>query len=343
MTRPIRFVTHEEQLEAQQILRDRLQKADDDDRRMGKAVIAQMARGIWPYTYATTSSDELARDNWVAYIDSKADPEERFILSEQMKLSDFVILNLGAGRWYSEGLPVFRPGHKQAASYMATSVSVEMAEHVKPPFRAFYIELPIPLLEISDPDGKMQPLVGVFVHVYTATPERDGQDPDLPAGDYWRWIAMTEKLTLWEMNRRVEELITGTILPEDEYFGLGWEMDDHDNRVRLLIKRLIVSLCLAMASKPQRQEPKSKGKKKKGSKKAKEGLSFNFIASPTEVEVDARPYVRAFLTGDRKNPDFRQMVEGHWKNQAYGPKFSLRRPQYIRPYRRLEHLPERPG
>lgn len=342
MSQPLHITTQQEQLEAQAILREKLAQAEGDVAPMGKTVLALMGMHMWPHTYAKTSSDESARDYWVEYINATEDREQRFILSEQMKLSDFVILNLGTGCWYGEGLPVFRPGHKQAASYMATTVSVDMAEHVKPPFRAFYIELPNPLLELKDPQGKLAPIVGVFVHVYTATAERDGRNPEAPAGKYWRWICMTEKLTLWEMNRHVEELINGTILPEDEYFGLGYEMDEHDLRVRRLITRLIVSLCLDMASRPP--QPKAKpGKKKKAAKEPKEGPVFNFIPLSGEVEVDARPYVRAYLTGDRKSPDFRQMVEGHWKNQAYGPKHGLRRPLYIRPYKRLEHLPERPG
>jgi hypothetical protein len=298
---------------------------------------------MWRHTYALTPSDEVARDNWVDYVDSVQDPEQRFLLSEQMKLSDFVILNMGSARWFADGLPVYRLGHKQAASYMATSVSVDMAEHVKAPYRGFFIELPNPLLEISDADGKLHPAVGVLVHVYTATAERDGKDPIFPPGDYWRWVCFTKKsLMLWEMNRQVEELITGTILPEDEYFGVGWEMSEHDLRVRRLVKRLIVSLCLDLASRPpQPVQEKARGKAKAG-KSGKEGPRFNFIVDPTTVDVDARPYVRAFLAGERKSPDFRQMVEGHWKSQAHGPKFGLRRPTYIRPYKRLEHLPERP-
>jgi hypothetical protein len=318
-------------------------KIDD----MGKGTISEVGQTMWPHTYATTSSDETARDNWTDYVETfRDDPERYFVMSEQMKLSDVVILMLGGARWFGEGLPVYRPGHKQAAALMATNVSVEMAELVKPPFRAFYIELPNGLIEISGAEGKFQPAIGVFVHVVTVTPERDGVDPQLPPGEYWRWICTTRSdLMLWEMNRSIDDLIAGTVIPEDEYFGIGWEMDEHDHRVRRLVTRLIVSLCLDLASGKElkrKLEPRVKTGKKASNGGSKAGPSYNVFLDSTPVDVDARPYVQAFLSGDRKSPEFQQLVRGHWKSQAYGPQHSLRKPIQIFPYKRLEQLPEKP-
>jgi hypothetical protein len=342
---PVRFVTKQEQLVAQARLRQySSQVRDAKVEGISKSTIAQIGEAMWSHTYRTTSSDEAARDNWVDYVESlRNEPERHFVMSEQMKLADAVILMLGGARWFGEGLPVYRLGHKRTAAFMATNVSVDMAEHVKPPFRAFYIELPDGLIEITNAEGKLRPAIGVFVHVVNVTPERDGADAALPPGEYWRWICMTRAdLMLWEMNRHVDELIAGTVIPEDEYFGIGWEMDDHDLRVRRLVTRLIVSLCLDLASgktSKRKLEPTARA----GKKAAKGGPSFNVFLDPTEIDIDARPYVRAFLAGDRKSPDFQQLVKGHWKNQAYGPGLSLRKPIQILPYKRLEHLPEKAG
>lgn len=342
--RPARMVSPEEQLEAQAHLRAYFAKAPKDKvPTLDKAILAQIGQSTWVHTYATTESDEEARDNWVDYVNSTDDPERRFVLSEQMKLSDTVLLMFGGARWFGEGLPVYRPGHKRAAAFMATSVSLEMAEHVKPPFRAFYIELPDGLLDVSANDGTLHKAIGVLVHVVISTPERDGASPGLPAGTYWRWMCLTRAdLTLWEVNRSVTDMIAGTQFPEDEYFGIGWEMGTHDRRVRRLVQRLIISLCLDLSSgKELRRKLEPSGRV--GKRAARRGPSFNVFLDSTEMDVDARPFVRAFLAGDRKSPDFQQLVSGHWKNQAYGPGLSQRRPIHIHPYKRLEHLPEIPG
>lgn len=341
---PVRLVTRDEQLEAQARLREYSAQAQQAKISMSKSTLAEVGMGMWGHTYATTSSDEVALDNWTDYVESvRDDPERYYVMWHQMRLSDAVILMLGGARWFGEGLPVYRPGHKQAAAFMATNVSVDMAEHVKPPFRAFYIELPNGLIQISGANGELRDAIGVFVHVVTVSPGRDFVGGALAPGDYWRWICMTQAdLMLWEMNRDVHEMVAGTVIPEDEYFGIGWRMDDHDLRVRRLVTRLIVSLCLDVASGKELKR-KIEPIIKVGKKGSKGGPSFSVFLEQTATEVDARPYVRAFLAGERRSPDCQHWVDGHWKNQAYGPGHSLRKPIHIQPYKRLEHLPEKIG
>lgn len=338
-----RYVTREEQLAAQQRLREFVKGAQEYAAPLpgiDRQTIAELGRNTWPHTYAETTSDEVARDKWAGHIESFrfSDPARYFVLSQQALLSDATLLTMGGARWFGEGLPVYRLGHKQAASLMASSVSEDMAEHVRPPSRAFYIELPDQLIQISGLNGELYPATGVLVHVTTVTEDGDAEPGRLPSGEYWRWMCISRsELMLWEMNRRVEELIAGTTIPEDTYYGIGYELDDHDQRVRRLITRLIVSMCLDLASGKQlkrKAEPWSRN-----GKKAKKGPSFSVFIDPSEVDFDARPYIRAFLSGDRKSPDYQHIVEGHWKNQPYGPRSSLRKPIRILPYRRYEHLP----
>jgi hypothetical protein len=313
---------------------------------MSRSVIAQIGQFNWRRTYYGVSpSDDDATARWINYIDSLrfTDVEQHFLLSQQLLLMDATILNFGSARWFGEGLPCFRLGHKQAAALMSTTVSADMAEHIKPPFRAFYIELPNGLLELTGTDGEIYPAVGVLVQVIVTDQEHETiHGTKLPAGSYWRWLCTTRSPTLlWEMNRRLDELIAGTVLPDDDYYGIGVELDDHDHRVRRLVKRLITSLCLELTSGKElkrKVEPWARE-----GKKAKGGPSFNVFIDPTELEVDLRPYIKAFLSGERKSPDYQHWVEGHWKNQPYGPRLSLRKPIHILPYKRLEHLPERPS
>lgn len=342
-----RYVTRDEQLAAQQSLREFVKGAQEyaaPSPSISKQAIAELGRSNWPHTYAKTTSDEVARDRWAQHVESFrfSDPSRYFVLSQQTLLSDAVILTLGSARWFGEGMPVYRLGHKQAASLMASSVSDEMSEHVKPPSRAFFIELPEQLIQISGLNGELHPATGVIVHVTTVTEDGDAEPGRLPPGEYWRWLCISRsQLMLWEMNRRVEEMIAGTTIPEDAYYGIGYQLDDHDQRVRRLITRLIVSMCLDLASGKElkrKAEPWSRS-----GKKTKSGPSFSVFIDPSEVEFDARPYIRAFLTGDRKSPDYRHTVEGHWKNQAYGPRHSLRKPIRILPYQRYEHLPSAPS
>lgn len=343
--RPVRVLTQREQLQAQARLRDYFSRQSGAMSKVegtSKTVLAEIGQAMWSHTYRTTASDEVALDNWADYIESLkyVDPERYYVMAQQLRLSDAVIAMQGGARWFGEGLPVYRPGHKRAASFMATTVSAEMAEHVKAPHRAFFIELPNGLLSISDAKGEFHEATGVLVHVVTITAARASKE--IPPGEYWRWMCITRSIvTLWEMNRSVGELIAGTVLPEDEYFGIGWEMNDHDMRVRRLVTRLITSLCLDLASGKELRR-KSEPTVRAGKNGSKGCPSFNVFLDPTEIDVDARPYVRAFLAGNRKSPEFRQFVGGHWKQQAHGPGFSLRKPIHILPYERLLHLPAKP-
>jgi hypothetical protein len=305
--RPIVIPTRDAQLEAQARLRDYYassrQQGEQKVDCLDKLNLAQIGTVMYPHTYESTSSDEIARDNWHDHVKSfqHINPQHYYVLSQQLMLSDSVICVLGGARWVDQGLPVFRPSLEQTASLMATQVSTDIAALIKPPFRAFVIDLPEALISISNGTGKFVPATGVFVHVCTVTAERDGADGRVPPGEYWRWMCLTvEDLTLWEMNRTTAEMIQGAVIPEDAYFGIGWEMDDHDLRIRRLITRLIIGLCLDVAGRKLQHHPEF------DSAAGASGPLYDVITDPTEVSPDAVPFVFAYLAGALNSPERRR-------------------------------------
>lgn len=305
-----RIPTKNDQLEAQERLREYYarspQTKEEKVEAIDKLTIAEIGAAMWPYTYASASSDNEARDNWTDHVESfrTTNPTHYYVLSQQLLLSDSVIAVLGGARWVDEGLPVFRPSVGQVASLMATHIPTEAGAHVKPPFRAFVIDLPPGLVSLSRGDGKFVPATGVFVHVVTEVMHLGGPDDQLPPGEYWRWMCLSsEDLTLWEMNRTTTEMVEGAIIPEDAYFGIGWAMTDYDLRVRRLITRLIVGLCLDVAGKELTRtvegDPRASGK---GPHYA--GPIYNVLTDPTEVrEDDVLPFVHAYLAGASQSPE----------------------------------------
>lgn len=336
-----RILSKEDQLEAQAKLRDFCERADAPQNLvMGKAAIATLGQRVFMHTYGATDSDEDAHRAWSRHVNDLefSNPTAHFVLTQQSKLPDGIILTFGSARWVKDGCPVYRPGHKQAAALMATRISADVAEHVKPPHRAFFIDLPDGLLEISGLEGAMHPAIGIFVYITTIT---DSDDDRLPPGDYWSWICMAKSsFMIWQATRSLEQMIDGSVLAEEEYFGLGYEMGEHDQRLRRLVISLIVSLCLDLAS-GKALKRKVEPLVRAGKKAAKDGPSCTVLLDTEPVEIDARPFVQAYLAGERNSPAFQHVVGMHWKNQAYGPGHSLRRPIKIMPYKRYEHLPRK--
>jgi hypothetical protein len=305
--RPILITTRDAQLEAQARLREyygsSAQAQEQKIDCLNKLNIAEMGAVMWPHTYKSTTSDEVARDNWHDYVKSfqHVNPQHFYVLSQQLMLSDAVILMMGGARWVDEGLPVFRPSIERTASLMATQVSADMAEVIRPPFRAFIIDLPDGLISISNGGGKFIPATGVFVHVATVTAERDGADGRVAPGEYWRWMCLTKSdLTLWEMNRTTEEMIAGAVIPEDAYFGIGWAMDDHDLRIRRLVTRLIIGMCLDVAGKDLQHNAEF------DAQTGATGPVYDVITDPTEVGGDAVAFVHAYLAGALNSPERRR-------------------------------------
>lgn len=103
-----------------------------------------------------------------------------------------------------------------------------------------------------------------------------------------------------------------------------------------LVDSLVRGSCLALSD-PDRNRKGSWGGASNGSKGKRHrdglGTGTRFVLG-TSVTIDLREQVREVLSGTRKggSPKVQFTVRGHWRNQAHGPRHSLRRVQWIQPF-----------
>lgn len=121
----------------------------------------------------------------------------------------------------------------------------------------------------------------------------------------------------------------------------AWSVENAGGRVAAeMLRSLVRSVCLVISD-PERVRAEGKWRGG-GASKPKyqrppgpppEGARY-VLAQP--VEIDLREAVKEALTGKRKggggSPKVQFLVRGHYTHQAYGPKHSLRRWQWIEPY-----------
>ncbi len=226
--------------------------------------------------------------------------------------------------WFDSGQPVVNVGHKLAASLLATSVSAETVKDLKLPFHAFQVRVPPGLLYTSEPQtGEPVPIETLLMAKLSTFDD----------GISYSFIGATnQSFSLWGTYNSPEEFITDIEHKSTEMFD--YELDGMDERNSLLVRRLLVNVCLMMTD---RSRYKAQGKKshelynKKRQRWEKEPVARHFTLTP-KVSHDFREVVRAYAIGTGKRINVQSLVVGHWKNQPYGPKSSLRRRQFVEPY-----------
>lgn len=309
-----------------------------------KKSFAEVGSDVWKHLYKESTGDDDAyerlNDSLREFIHNPSviiHPE----LMQKLLSPDNIMGIMGAARWVDQGMPVIRLGHRRLGALMATSVPPEMAEDVKPPFKAFFIELPPGMLQIKEGvNDSMVDCQGVMVWAAQYDREVSFHLPKERIGQQlWSWMAVTGKpLIQWQLHRTTRELIEHRELGDvvNDWDAFGFELGDYDNRVTVLINRLICSTCLLMTSKPEdfvekRERPGVKVKGKKPRKK--DAPEFRVFVNTKPITVDVRPALRAFLGGHGGGPPTKQvLVRGHWKRQPYGPRHSLRKRIWLEPF-----------
>jgi hypothetical protein len=303
-----------------------------------KEMLVTIGQLLWSHTYKLSQNDYDVNPNILDYIETMAihDPVKALIFGESLKIPDQQVSTFAAARWVDQGLPIIRLGHKRAAAFMATTIGEENVEFIKPPFKAFYIEMPDQLLMLTGHDGEQVSVKGVLVHVMNlkGIPMEDGQgDVYTEDAERWRWIAITDtSLVQWELNRKLEEL-AGYNVRENNWDGVGLPIEDYDQRLSMLVGRLICSVCLMMSSPGDlKVKTQAVSRNKNGKRPLSDAPSYRIFMESKPISIDVRPAIRSYLRGDRDSPSVRLLVRGHWKNQAHGPGHSLRKHIHIEPY-----------
>jgi hypothetical protein len=97
---------------------------------------------------------------------------------------------------------------------------------------------------------------------------------------------------------------------------------------------LIKGACLALSNpedfrKERQHRPSARAAKTKRSGGAPDFEQARFLLS-APVKIDLREHLSAVLGGRKgSSPTVQFLVRGHWKNQAHGPRMSLRKPIFV--------------
>jgi hypothetical protein len=284
---------------------------------------------LWPKSYQHHSDDDAgAFEHVVNTLHKSSDPMEILLGQNIHLLPHEQIMQMGAARWYDQGLPVVQMGHKYAAALMASSVSPEsVTEGVESPWKAFLIEVPDKLVSILNPDTEAaENVTHVLVHRITKT-----------NGDkVWNYMIFTEGIvTLWKHGATTRDLVDEDLEDQNDWasYSFGLETNDQDGRAALLISRLVIGVCLALSNPETPVKKLGKGHHQEHQRRlSAEPLCRTFqIGAP--LKLDCREAVRGYLEGWRGSKlSVQSLVRGHWKRQPYGPKASLRKWMWREPY-----------
>jgi hypothetical protein len=279
-------------------------------------MLLTMGHAIWSTVYRYSSDDDAALE----YIrDLPKDPGVPKEVLQRLT-TDHVVLWLFVGRWVDQGAPRVLLDDQLAASLMATDVGLDSIPYIKPPWRAFMIELPPGLLVLGSRSFqrilvRYATYEGVPQWFYSVKELNENEDSEADTG-------LSTKAT-------TEGLILGD-------WGDTGEIEDQLVRVNYLVGRLILSLCLALSDPGTtlREQKRSKGRGNRFRTPHSVPDTRNFIVG-RPITVDCRPAIREYVEGRNKRAgsiSVQVLVRGHWKHQAHGVGRALRKLIHIEPY-----------
>lgn len=220
--------------------------------------------------------------------------------------------------------------HTYAAALMASDARGALKD----------VELPWPAFEIQVPVGLLYGSHGVVTSVQVC------KIPDLfnktgPHPDHQYSIAYLDDKS-WGVNtyanlgQMVDDALLDDYASDSERDLTEFLAEDYDPDIEKRLWKLLGRLVTGVALTIRAARAERPGIYRALPYKEKRGvMKPNTHRLGNAVKVDCRPAIAAFLAGERRqSPTETVLVEGHWKNQAYGPQWSLRKQILIEPYYR---------
>lgn len=293
---------------------------------------------LWPFTYKGAQTDLEAVERLSDYARSYE------ALDVSMHVPSSQLTFMWCARWADQAFPQIVMGHKYCAALLATTVPPDLLVDVKPPWRAFLIEMPDKLLFV-DQEGEQKAVTRVLVQVVVNS---SGEE-------VWNFIAYTEgSITLWQHGADLKRMLRDD-LDNGCWNGCNFlvPLENQDKRVSSLLGRLIANTCIAMSNPENVKGPRENKKPNhKGKKRESDEPTVRTYVLGKPISLDCREAVRDYVEGRRgKSPSVQVLVIGHWKMQPYGPKSSLRKLIWREPFWRgpedapilvREHVKENP-
>lgn len=256
------------------------------------------------------------------------------------------------GRWFGNAFPKIEIDPKFAATLMATKLTPEVLDDVVTPWSDFIIDTKgSPLSYLTKNEVRFR-----VDHIFVSAFKHEGQQT-------WNTSLFSGE---WEMFRSLNIPTADLIGPEaqamerfeDSAGTMPDEPDEADPRFRdsmlsgfdpmerarvlrvnaramVLAQRLVIGACLSMSD-PHTFRERQRTRERASPFKPKylRGLPLVHVFElGRPVKIDCWDAMDAFCTGDAKRMrNVQWPVRGHWRNQACGPNFSLRKPVQIEPY-----------
>jgi len=304
-------------------------KLPRDNTSMTKSQLVTMAKVVWDLSYRHAKDDEEALNQFV----DRAPSSDTFgggggLIAATMYLPQEQIQTMGLARWADQAFPIVQMGHKYFSALVATSVNEKQAEDIQPPWGAFLIQVPTKVLSIHDLQADCYREVTYILVHHVARGENSRK--------VWRYITIGEGgISLWKHGADPRHLLSGKLQGEDcSKTAFGVDVEDRDERLNMLIGRLVLNVCLAMSNKDNVKKVGKAHKYKGNIRTSDEPLTRVFqLGKP--LKLDCRKALTDYIEGKSRKgsaPSVQTLVVGHWKMQAYGPKNSLRKHIHIEPY-----------
>lgn len=290
-----------------------------------------IGRHIWTLSYKQQDSDEGAMRSLMTIVNGGVEARDPawLAIGGELLLPQNQLIYTASALWCHQGFPQVVMGHKYAAALLATKLSPDVLSLVKPPWRAFFIEVPHGLLLVEDNERKREVSVtGLLVaHIDHA-----------PSGEKrWAYFTLTEtQVNLWKHGASAELLLAQKVAGAYDDEPFLEEMTNLDERCNVLIGRLILNVCLAFSDPENVKAPKPDKKGARGKHNARESSEpkVRTYVLGTTPSIDCRPQVEHYLRTGRvgHHLNVQVLVAGHFKTQPHGPRNELRKIIWREPY-----------
>lgn len=295
---------------------------------MTLAQLRDFGARLWPVTYEIfPDCDDDALNSLVDCL-NQLDEAEALLWDAIQHIPHEKIKAMWAARWVDQGCPRVVLDGKYAALLMSTDAGLEIADMVRPPWKAFVLEIPEGLLLCQHPrTGTETSLTKILVHT------------SMDQG-HLTWNLVMESadgVQLWRHGLETKEAL---VLDRERIHD--WTkaaflqpIETQDERLLVLAGRLVISACLAMSDPANIREQKpTKGRGGPLRRLNKTGPSIRTFIVGQPTKLDCRQAIDDFIHAGpgAKSLKVQFLVRGHWKRQAHGPSNQLRKLIHIEPY-----------
>jgi len=268
----------------------------------------------------------------------------------ERQLSELVLQLHWGAQWHRDGMPVFQPTKDLVAALALTDASRVQIEEVHPPFDSLAVVLPPGFWALShqgthqiwtdlviDPNESSD-ICTMLVHRY--------RDPSKNRREAVAILALAESgILLWDNTHLPDE---GQTL--DEWLALGkftdpdykyrdTEVNEDEKAIQRQLRRLWVNLCFYIEENGRgkrvgRLTPKKRKGNRSKPKRVKPKVTTWILGQEIKLGPGMVEAARKCHTAAGWKVSVRSVVRGHQKMQAHGPRHSLRKRIWVKPYPR---------